>query len=148
MLVILAGNSIAFVVIFYSLLTSGSKVTAHRKTTGLQQARQGAAVLVLLGLTWLFGVLAINDAKIVFQYLFCIFNSLQGLLVFVFYCALPTESSKKYRNFWQKKMATLRGKRRSYIVERSTPEEGYCTERINYKLNGERNSESVSILNT
>ena len=38
-----------------------------------------------LGLTWVFGFFAIEDARIVFQYLFCIFNALQGFLIFIFH---------------------------------------------------------------
>ena len=85
-----------------SLLTAGSKVTANRKAGGLRQARRGAAILVTLGLTWLFGVLAISDAKLVFQYLFCIFNSIQGLLVFIFYCVLSVETRTKYKALFGK----------------------------------------------
>ncbi len=96
-LLILLINFIAFVFILRSLLNSGSKVTTDRKTKGITQARRGIAILVVLGLTWVFGVLAIKDAKLVFQYLFCIFNSLQGLLVFIFYCVL----SKDTRNKWK-----------------------------------------------
>lgn len=108
---ILVGNSVAFVVVFYSLLTSGRKITSSRKITGFQRARQGAAILVLFGLTWLFGVLAIKDAKIVFQYLFCVFNSLQGLLVFVFYCVLSSRIRKKLKSFREKKGVNGSGKR-------------------------------------
>lgn len=35
------------------------------------------ALLPILGLTWVFGVLSIGEASVVFQYLFAIFNSLQ-----------------------------------------------------------------------
>ncbi|XP_068705871.1 adhesion G-protein coupled receptor D1-like isoform X4 [Montipora foliosa] len=37
----------------------------------------------LLGLTWVFGLLAATDAGLVFQYIFTILNSAQGLLIFV-----------------------------------------------------------------
>ena len=76
-------NTIAFILIIRSLLKSGSKVAADKRATGLQQARRASAIMVVLGLTWLFGVLAVRDAKLIFQYLFCIFNSIQGLLVFI-----------------------------------------------------------------
>lgn len=36
-------------------------------------------LLPLLGLTWIFGLLAVNEDTIIFQYLFAIFNSLQVL---------------------------------------------------------------------
>ena len=94
---ILIINTIAFVLIIRSLLTSGSKVSADKRASGLQQARRASAIMVVLGLTWLFGVLAVRDAKLIFQYLFCIFNSIQGLLVFIFYCVLSSETKAKYR---------------------------------------------------
>ena len=115
-ILILVVNSIAFVLIIRSLLTAGSKVTADKRATGLQHARRGSAILVVLGLTWLFGILAISDAKLVFQYLFCIFNSIQGLLVFLFYCVLSSETKAKYKKlFCGKKSAqsdTSHGKQR------------------------------------
>ena len=102
--VIIVGNIVAFCFIIRSLLTSGSKVTSSvQKASGFQQARQGIAIMVLLGLTWLFGILAINDAKIAFQYLFCIFNTLQGLFVFILFCILPTTIRKQLRGLLRKK---------------------------------------------
>ena len=86
-----------FVLIFHSILTSGKKVAVDRKVDGVRQARRGATIMVVLGLTWLFGVFAIKDAKLPFQYLFCIFNAFQGLLVFIFYCVLSVETRAKYR---------------------------------------------------
>ena len=97
-LLILLINFIAFILIVRSLLTSGTKVTADRKTSGITQARRSFAILVVLGLTWVFGILAIKDAKLVFQYLFCIFNSFQGFLVFIFYCALPRDTRRKWKS--------------------------------------------------
>ena len=110
-LLILTFNTIAFIVIFHSLLKTGSKLTADLKITAYQHARQGAAVFVLLGVTWLFGVLAVGDAKIVFQYLFCIFNSLQGLLIFVLYCLLSETTRNKYRRFFSRKLRYLPNRR-------------------------------------
>ena len=50
--------------------------------------RASAALLPLLGITWLFGLLGFSYDTIVFKYIFAIFNSLQGLMVFIFHCAL------------------------------------------------------------
>ncbi len=42
-------------------------------------------LLPILGLTWVFGLLSVNSSTIVFAWLFSIFNSLQGLFVFIFH---------------------------------------------------------------
>jgi hypothetical protein len=52
---------------------------------------KGASVLVvLLGLTWVFGVLYLENVyhTLIFAYVFTILNSLQGLFIFVFHCLL------------------------------------------------------------
>ena len=53
------------------------------KTSHLERVRQGvkacAVLFPLLGLTWVFGVLSVTDAGLVFKYIFTIFNSLQVL---------------------------------------------------------------------
>lgn len=54
----------------------------------------GAFVLLcLLGLTWSFGLLFLNDSSIVMAYLFTIFNTLQGMFIFIFHCLLQKKVS-------------------------------------------------------
>ena len=40
-------------------------------------AKAFVTLLPILGLTWVFGLLAVNNSSVVFEYLFAIFNSLQ-----------------------------------------------------------------------
>jgi len=48
---------------------------------------RGAIVLVfLLGLTWTFGLLYLNEESVIMAYVFTVLNSLQGLFIFVFHC--------------------------------------------------------------
>ena len=51
-------------------------------------------MLPLLGLTWLFGLLGFSPDAILFKYFFAVFNSLQGLAIFIFHCALNKEVRK------------------------------------------------------
>lgn len=57
------------------------------------------ALLCLLGLTWAFGLMYVNESTVVMAYLFTIFNSLQGMFIFIFHCVLQkkvgTRSSPK-----------------------------------------------------
>lgn len=46
------------------------------------------ALLCLLGLTWAFGLMYINESTVIMAYLFTIFNSLQGMFIFIFHCIL------------------------------------------------------------
>lgn len=55
-------------------------------------ALKGALFLLpLLGLTWTVGFMSVSEGTLVFQYLFVILNSLQGLFIFLFYCAMNKE---------------------------------------------------------
>ncbi|XP_072026108.1 adhesion G-protein coupled receptor G4-like [Amphiura filiformis] len=89
---ILIFNFVMFVMIIYKL-TCGRKNTGRSSNRDENQAVSRAitavAVTAVLGLTWVFGFLTIIDncvANVIFQVLFCIFNSLQGLLIFLLFC--------------------------------------------------------------
>jgi len=56
---------------------------------------KGACVLVvLLGLTWLFGLFYIDTQSLFMAYVFTTLNSLQGLFVFVFHCLMSDKVSR------------------------------------------------------
>ena len=55
---------------------------------------KGASVLVvLLGLTWLFGLFYVDSELIFMAYIFTLLNSLQGLFIFVFHCLMSDKVS-------------------------------------------------------
>ncbi|XP_058809833.1 latrophilin Cirl-like isoform X3 [Phymastichus coffea] len=62
---------------------------------------RGAIVLVfLLGLTWTFGLLYLNQESVFMAYIFTVLNSLQGLFIFVFHCMQNDKQVRKeYRKF-------------------------------------------------
>jgi len=66
-------------------------------------ARVSLVLLPLLGISWFFGVLAVNDHYVVFQYIFTISNSLQGLLIFIFHCI----GNSEVRHEFQRKASHL-----------------------------------------
>ncbi|XP_052777058.1 adhesion G protein-coupled receptor L2-like [Mya arenaria] len=75
--------------------------TKEKSPTGNIRAWiQGALALeVLLGLTWVFGYFYISEEALPFAYLFTIFNSLQGLFIFVFHCVLNKKIRKEFQRF-------------------------------------------------
>ncbi|XP_071523911.1 latrophilin Cirl-like isoform X2 [Panulirus ornatus] len=59
---------------------------------------RGAIVLMfLLGLTWTFGLLYLNQASVVMAYIFTVLNSLQGLFIFIFHCVQNDKVRKELR---------------------------------------------------
>ncbi|KAI8516616.1 hypothetical protein Bbelb_051970 [Branchiostoma belcheri] len=63
------------------------------------QIRRACSIMAIFGLTWVFGFFVIDDARTVFAYLFCIFNTLQGLFIFIFHCVMREDMTK-----WRKKL--------------------------------------------
>ncbi|XP_078620444.1 adhesion G-protein coupled receptor G7-like isoform X1 [Branchiostoma floridae x Branchiostoma japonicum] len=121
--VILLFNLVLFCIILYNLAKrerkqiklTGSKKDESDPKWIVRQLRRAVSLLVLFGLTWMFGFFVINDTRIVFAYLFCIFNTLQGLFIFIFHCVLREDVQK----WWDKVYCKGRKKDR-YIVKRST----------------------------
>ncbi|XP_052242401.1 adhesion G protein-coupled receptor L2-like [Dreissena polymorpha] len=74
------------------VLKRKSSLAAMKTKTQTEQLKTGLYSLCVLfpvvGLTWVFGVLAINDDMWIFQYIFAILNGLQGFFIFLFYCLL------------------------------------------------------------
>uniref|UniRef100_A0A4W5K2H8 Adhesion G protein-coupled receptor L2 n=1 Tax=Hucho hucho TaxID=62062 RepID=A0A4W5K2H8_9TELE len=50
------------------------------------------ALLCLMGLTWSFGLFFINESSVVMAYLFTIFNTFQGMFIFIFHCLLQKKT--------------------------------------------------------
>ncbi|KAK5898180.1 hypothetical protein CgunFtcFv8_015621 [Champsocephalus gunnari] len=61
--------------------------------------RSIAGLIVLLGLTWGFALFAWGPLYLPFVYLFTIFNSLQGFLVFIFHCAVKENVRRQWRTY-------------------------------------------------
>ena len=60
-------------------------------------------LVFLLGITWLFGIPMLDDAKLVFQYIFAILNTLQGVAVFAFQLASNDAVRKKWSTTFRKR---------------------------------------------
>ncbi|XP_036762497.2 cadherin EGF LAG seven-pass G-type receptor 1 isoform X3 [Manis pentadactyla] len=70
----------------------------------VSRLRAAFLLLLLIGATWLLGLLAVNRDALTFHYLFAVFSCLQGLLVLLFHCVLNREVRKHLK-------AVLAGKR-------------------------------------
>ncbi|XP_055086241.1 adhesion G-protein coupled receptor G2 [Periophthalmus magnuspinnatus] len=65
----------------------------------LSDLRSIFGLVILLGLTWGFALFAWGPLYLPFVYLFCIFNSLQGLFIFVFHCAMKENVQRQWRMY-------------------------------------------------
>ncbi|XP_072030218.1 adhesion G-protein coupled receptor D1-like [Amphiura filiformis] len=63
-------------------------------------------MLPILGLTWIFGVFSFNKETLLFQYLFAILNSLQGVFLFIFNILWNDEIKGSLRRKLGKKFAS------------------------------------------
>ncbi|XP_042860491.1 uncharacterized protein LOC122246189 isoform X2 [Penaeus japonicus] len=80
-------NIIMFSLILYGAVCGRARVnsTMSERSLFISQLRMAICVFVLLGFTWIFGILAIWKGRLLFSYLFCIFNTLQGFFIFIFH---------------------------------------------------------------
>ena len=72
-----------------------NKVHANRKAV-VRLMISIMGVMALFGLTWVLGALTVREASTTFQFLFAIFNSLQGFFIFLFFCVF----GKDGRELW------------------------------------------------
>ncbi|XP_033116020.1 adhesion G-protein coupled receptor G2-like [Anneissia japonica] len=65
-----------------------------------KRAQNAFGISVLLGLTWVFGFLTFDiDHDYVFDVIFCVLNSLQGVFVFMFFCVRQKEVRVTWKKF-------------------------------------------------
>ncbi|CAI9723769.1 adhesion G protein-coupled receptor E1-like [Octopus vulgaris] len=108
--IILSINSLVFAMVTKVIMKPKFKNKNQcNSPVTMVQVRGCFTVMVLLGVTWLFGPLAVNEIKLVFNYLFCILNSLQGFFIFVFRCLLNPEAKMAWIQLI--KMGTLKKKK-------------------------------------
>jgi len=114
-----AGTVLANIVILAMVLNEICRLHTSGRTCTLDVVRSTLKSLVvlfpLLGVTWLFGLLVFATQNVVFQYLFALFNTMQGFFIFLFHCLFNSEIRK---NFKRKKQAWKSLKPIRYIRKR------------------------------
>uniref|UniRef100_A0A8C3B218 Si:ch1073-186i23.1 n=1 Tax=Cyclopterus lumpus TaxID=8103 RepID=A0A8C3B218_CYCLU len=95
---IIVVNVIFLVVTMFKMVKhSTSMKPDSSRLGGIRSWVSGAfALLCLLALTWTFGLFFLNESSIVMAYLFTIFNTLQGMFIFIFHCLLQKKVRKEY----------------------------------------------------
>ena len=73
-----------------------NRIKKDQKREVMTSIRIAFVCSVLLGTAWVFGIFAVGDLRNAFQWLFCVFNSLQGLFIFLFYTVRNPETKKQW----------------------------------------------------
>ncbi|NXN77218.1 AGRG6 protein, partial [Bombycilla garrulus] len=91
-------NVAMFIVVMVQICgRNGKRTNRSLKEEILRNLRSVVSLTFLLGMTWGFAFFAWGPLTLAFQYLFSIFNSLQGLFIFVFHCAMKENVQKQWR---------------------------------------------------
>ncbi|XP_067056620.1 adhesion G protein-coupled receptor L3-like isoform X5 [Acropora muricata] len=89
--VVILINGVIFFWVLRAMMTSHKMIMKSLKEKIRRGIKSCLVLFPLLGLTWVFGLLAFDKHTVVFLYLFAVINSLQGFFVFVFHCALDQQ---------------------------------------------------------
>ncbi|XP_065787322.1 adhesion G-protein coupled receptor G6 isoform X4 [Muntiacus reevesi] len=91
-------NVAMFIVVMVQICgRNGKRSSRTLREDVLRNLRSVVSLTFLLGMTWGFAFFAWGPLNVPFMYLFCIFNSLQGLFIFIFHCAMKENVQKQWR---------------------------------------------------
>lgn len=91
-------NVAMFIVVMVQICgRNGKRSNRTLREEVLRNLRSVVSLTFLLGMTWGFAFFAWGPLNIPFMYLFSIFNSLQGLFIFIFHCAMKENVQKQWR---------------------------------------------------
>ncbi|XP_006868711.1 PREDICTED: probable G-protein coupled receptor 128 [Chrysochloris asiatica] len=135
--VILISNVVIFIVITVKVLwRNNQNLTSTKKISSIKKILSTLSIAVVFGITWLlayFMLLGNENITIIFSYIFCLFNTTQGLQIFIFYTVrtkvFQSEASKMLKSLSSSvgsvkslpPMTPLRLRLRMYNLVRSIP---------------------------
>ncbi|XP_048576446.1 uncharacterized protein LOC5501722 isoform X2 [Nematostella vectensis] len=133
-LAIMAVNFVVMVMVIKVILASVTSIQNPTNTSQVKAGLKGMVVLLpLLGLTWVFGLMAVDEKTIAFQYIFAILNSLQGLFIFAFHCIGNSEVRVAYKRLHEKR-----------TLQKSLPEHSLSSMQHNKDLKRRMNSRETN----
>ncbi|XP_043928184.1 adhesion G-protein coupled receptor G2 isoform X2 [Protopterus annectens] len=93
-------NTSMFIVVLIQLCRIKKRnPSGENQRSLIQEIRSVSGLTVLLGITWGFAFFAWGPVNLAFMYLFAIFNTLQGLFIFIFHCAAKDTVRKQWRRY-------------------------------------------------
>ena len=95
-LAVIVFNIIVLVLVTRVLINHKKKI----KDTGgtLKTLISVVSIMVMFGLSWSFAIFSVNNAAPVFQWLFLVFNTLQGFCFFLVHCIISKDGREEWEN--------------------------------------------------
>ena len=98
--IVLIGNVSVLVAVMVKFTCRRMRSSSVKVQQGkVNEGRLYVTMSVLLGVTWMLGVIAVGEVEVVFEHLFCILNSLQGFFIFVLHVVMNAEVRKELKSF-------------------------------------------------
>ncbi|XP_052221848.1 adhesion G protein-coupled receptor L3-like isoform X1 [Dreissena polymorpha] len=102
-LLIILTNTMCLVLVMrnmFQMKAMESKTSTEKIKTSL---RSLCVLVPLMGVSWILGIFYVNKSAAVMQYLFALFNGLQGLFIFIFHCIFNQQVRTALRNEYNKR---------------------------------------------
>ena len=93
---IIVKNTIILIVVLIRLHRRSKRKPINVLARVITEARRAFGFNILLGTTWVLAFFAVEDVTMIFQWLLCITNSLQGFFIFFFHIV----RNQDVRNAW------------------------------------------------
>ncbi|XP_045211817.2 uncharacterized protein LOC123563207 [Mercenaria mercenaria] len=103
-LIIIVINLTIITLVIRAMFSTAALSRKSDKEKAMAGVRSIVILMPIMGLTWVLGIFSVNEDTVVFQYLFALFNSIQGVLIFVFHCVMNKKiqvAFRKQRSKWQ-----------------------------------------------
>ena len=101
---------VLFNMVFFVLILRVIIRHTYRNVTDIQKKKKAQGTIktfisiisisFMFGLQWAFGAFTIEEASVVFQWLFVVFSTLQGFFLFLFFCVFTEEAREEWLNLF------------------------------------------------
>ncbi|XP_039297622.1 uncharacterized protein LOC111045476 isoform X2 [Nilaparvata lugens] len=106
------GPACVILIVNFVVFLRVSKVLCMKRAVGkhnlkekggitMAQVRGAFTVMTLLGVTWVSGIFAVGKLRLIFRYIFCLSNSLQGFIIFIVRCVLYPEARSAWATLFR-----------------------------------------------
>ncbi|XP_026347967.3 adhesion G-protein coupled receptor G7 [Ursus arctos] len=135
--IILINNIVIFIIIVVKVIwKTNQNLTSTKKVSFLKKILSTLSITVVFGVTWIlayFMLIGNDDLSLIFNYMFCLFNTTQGLQIFILYTVktkiFQSEAAKVLKSLSQStgrvkvlpSVTALRLRVRMYNMLRSVP---------------------------